>query len=32
MYLKAHTFMQTLVGAVIGFLAIYAELKWWMGL
>lgn len=31
-YLKAHTFMQTLVGALIGFLTMYAELKWWIGL
>ena len=31
-YLKAHTFMQTLVGAFIGFLTMYAELKWWIGL
>ena len=31
-YLKAHTFMQTLVGGLIGFLIMYAELKWWVGL
>lgn len=31
-YLKAHTFMQTLVGSLIGFLSMYAELKWWIGL
>ncbi len=31
-YLRAHTFMQTLVGSVIGFLVMYAELKWWIGL
>lgn len=31
-YLKAHTFMQTLVGSIIGFLVMYAELKWWIGL
>ena len=31
-YLKAHTFMQTLIGGVIGFLIMYAELKWWIGL
>ncbi len=31
-YLKAHTFMQTLVGSVIGFLVMYAELSWWIGL
>ena len=31
-YLKAHTFMQTLVGSLIGFLVMYAELKWWIGL
>ncbi|MFZ4801229.1 MAG: hypothetical protein ACOYLR_04455 [Chlorobium sp.] len=27
--LKAHNFMQTLVGGVVGFLVMYAELKWW---
>jgi len=31
-YLKAHTFMQTFVGSLIGFLVMYAELKWWIGL
>jgi len=31
-YLKAHTFMQTLVGSLVGFLVMYAELKWWIGL
>ena len=31
-YLKAHTFMQTLVGSLIGFLVMFAELKWWIGL
>ncbi len=31
-YLKAHTFMQTLVGSLIGFLIMYTELKWWVGL
>ena len=31
-YLKAHTFMQTLVGSLLGFLSMYAELKWWIGL
>ena len=31
-YLKAHTFMQTLVGSMVGFLVMYAELTWWVGL
>ncbi|RNA65105.1 hypothetical protein CR163_007615 [Prosthecochloris sp. ZM_2] len=31
-YLKAHTFMQTLIGGVIGFLVMYVELTWWIGL
>ncbi len=30
--LKAHNFMQTLVGAVVGFAVIVAELTWWTGL
>ncbi|MEI7694631.1 MAG: hypothetical protein WCI64_03135 [Chlorobium sp.] len=30
--LKAHNFMQTLVGAVVGFVVMYVELKWWTGL
>ncbi|MCF8216423.1 MAG: phosphatase PAP2 family protein [Chlorobium sp.] len=32
MYLKAHNFMQTLVGGIIGFVLMFAELKWWIGL
>jgi membrane-associated phospholipid phosphatase len=32
MFLKAHNFMQTLVGSIIGFLVMYAELKWWIAL
>jgi len=31
-YLKAHTFMQTLVGSLVGFLVMYVGLKWWIGL
>jgi len=31
-YLKAHTFMQTLIGGGIGFLIMYVELTWWIGL
>ncbi len=31
-YLKAHSFMQTLVGGIIGFLIMYVELTWWIGL
>ena len=30
--LKAHNFMQTLVGGLMGFLVMYGELKWWTGL
>lgn len=30
--LKAHTFMQTLVGSLVGFAVMYAELTWWIGL
>lgn len=32
MVLKAHNFMQTLVGAIIGFSVMYVELRWWTGL
>ncbi|MBM3161931.1 MAG: hypothetical protein FJZ79_01065 [Chlorobi bacterium] len=32
MYLKAHNFMQTLVGGIIGFAIMFAELTWWIGL
>ena len=31
-YLKAHNFMQTLVGGLIGFLLMFGEFKWWMSL
>ncbi len=31
-FLKAHNFMQTLVGALLGFAVIVAELTWWTGL
>ncbi len=31
-YLKAHNFMQTLVGGIIGFLLMYGEFKWWISL
>ena len=31
-YLKAHNFMQTLVGGTVGCAVMYAELKWWTGL
>jgi membrane-associated phospholipid phosphatase len=31
-YLKAHNFMQTLVGGLIGFLLMYGEFKWWLSL
>jgi len=31
-FLKAHNFMQTLVGGMVGFTVMYAELKWWTGL
>ncbi|ACF45884.1 MAG: hypothetical protein OQK66_04025 [Prosthecochloris sp.] len=30
--LKAHSFMQTFVGGLIGFLIMYVELTWWIGL
>ncbi|MEI6639704.1 MAG: hypothetical protein FDX02_04285 [Chlorobium sp.] len=30
--LKAHNFMQTLVGGVVGFAVTFAELTWWTGL
>ncbi len=30
--LKAHNFMQTLVGGIVGFGVMYVELKWWTGL
>ena len=30
--LKAHNFMQTLVGATVGFAVMVAELQWWTGL
>ncbi len=30
--LKAHNFMQTLVGSIVGFTVMFAELKWWTGL
>jgi len=30
--LKAHNFMQTLVGGLVGFGVMYGELKWWTGL
>ncbi|NTV05107.1 MAG: hypothetical protein HGA59_01140 [Chlorobiaceae bacterium] len=30
--LKAHNFMQTLVGAMVGFVVMVAELQWWTGL
>ena len=30
--LKAHNFMQTLVGGVVGFVVTFAELLWWTGL
>ena len=32
MYLKAHNFMQTLVGGIIGFVIMFAELTWWIAL
>lgn len=32
MHLKAHNFMQTLVGGFIGFLMMYLEFKWWLTL
>lgn len=31
-HLKAHNFMQTLLGGLIGFLLMYGELKWWISL
>jgi membrane-associated phospholipid phosphatase len=31
-FLKAHNFLQTLVGGIVGFTVMYAELKWWTGL
>lgn len=31
-YLRAHNFMQTLVGSLIGFLLMYGEFKWWLSL
>ena len=31
-FLKAHNFMQTLIGGIVGFTVMYAELKWWTGL
>jgi hypothetical protein len=31
-HLKAHNFMQTLVGGAVGFSVMFAELKWWIGL
>jgi len=31
-YLKAHNFMQTLVGSLIGFLLMFGEFKWWLAL
>ncbi len=30
--LKAHNFMQTLVGALVGFVLMVAEMQWWTGL
>jgi membrane-associated phospholipid phosphatase len=30
--LKAHNFLQTLVGAMVGFVVMVAELQWWTGL
>jgi membrane-associated phospholipid phosphatase len=30
--LKAHNFMQTLVGGIVGFVVMVAELQWWTGL
>ena len=30
--LKAHNFMQTLVGATVGFVVMVTELQWWTGL
>ncbi len=31
-HLRAHNFMQTLAGALIGFLLTFAEFKWWLSL
>lgn len=31
-HLRAHNFMQTLVGGIIGFLMMYLEFKWWLTL
>jgi membrane-associated phospholipid phosphatase len=31
-YLRAHNFMQTLVGSLIGFLLMFGEFKWWLAL
>ena len=31
-FLRAHNFMQTLVGGVVGFAVMVLELKWWTGL
>ncbi|ACF44103.1 hypothetical protein [Pelodictyon phaeoclathratiforme] len=31
-FLKAHNLMQTLVGAIVGFVLMVAELQWWTGL
>lgn len=31
-FLKAHNLMQTLVGAMVGFVLMVAELRWWTGL
>ncbi len=31
-FLKAHNFMQTLIGGIVGFILMYAELTWWTGL
>jgi hypothetical protein len=31
-HLRAHNFMQTLVGGTVGFSVIFAELSWWTGL
>lgn len=31
-YLRAHNFMQTLIGSLIGFLLMFGEFKWWLAL
>ncbi|MEI6652539.1 MAG: phosphatase PAP2 family protein, partial [Chlorobiaceae bacterium] len=31
-FLKAHNFMQTLVGGLVGFAVMVVELQWWTGL